>query len=198
MGTTRSLAERKRQLVRDELSKAALQAFAFKGFEETTIDQITAAAGVSRRTFFRYFKTKEDVIIEFLSEVGQLVPAALAARPAGETPQVSLRQAFNAILDPYVEHPEKSIRLAKLILETPALRARYLDHQYEWQVTLVAEYARRTGLDPDTDLRPAVTVGIAMAAFDAAIHRWVRRGGNEDLHHLADQAFALTAPALGL
>jgi AcrR family transcriptional regulator len=190
-GPPRTLAERKRQLVRDELSTAALQAFAFQGFEETTIDQITAAVGVSRRTFFRYFKTKEDVIIEFLSAVGHLVPTALAARPAEEPPHGALRQAFAAILDPYAEHPETSLRLAKLILDTPALRARHLDHQYEWQTALTAEYARRTGHDPVTDLRPAVTVGIALAAFDAAIHRWIRSDGREDLHDLADQAFTL-------
>ena len=193
-----NLTERKRQLVRDELSAAALKAFALQGFDETTIDEITRAVGVSRRTFFRYFKSKEDVIIEFLAEIGARVPAELAARPVSELPAVALRQALATIIDTYTEYPQKSLALAKLILSTPALRARYLDRQYEWRTSLARELAHRTGLDLDNDLRPTLIVSVALAAFDTSLHNWVRSDGQKDLHQLVDQAFTLADGAMHL
>ena len=193
-----NLTERKRQLVRDELSAAALKAFAFQGFDETTIDQITTTVGVSRRTFFRYFKSKEDVIIEFLGEIGTQVPAELAARPANESPAVALRQALETIISTYTKYPEKSLALAKLILGTPALRARYLDRQYEWRASLASKLAQRTGLDIDSDPRPTLIVGVALAAFDTSLQHWVRSDGHKDLHQLVDQAFALIDRAMQL
>ncbi|MCW2915573.1 MAG: putative TetR-family transcriptional regulator [Actinomycetia bacterium] len=188
---TLSLAERKRQLVRDELGHAAMVLLAAQGFEATTIDQIVDAAGVSRRTFFRYFKSKEDVILEFLADVGADVCAELAARPPVETPGTALREALTVAVETFTEHPEKSRALARLTLETPALRARYLDRQAGLQQDLAAVIARREGLDLDTDMSPAVSAGMALTAFDIALTRWARQSGAEDLRALIDQAFAL-------
>lgn len=191
-----SLAERKRQLVRDELSEAALKLLAWQGFEATTIDQITAAAGVSRRTFFRYFRSKEDVIIEFLASLGTQLCGELAARPPQEPPAVALRHAVAVFVDVYAEHEEKSLRLAKLTLTTPALLARYLERQARWRADLASELARRAGHDPASDLRPALTAAVALAAFDTALARWVDTDGADDLNALTDQTFALVADTL--
>jgi len=94
-----SLAERKRQLVRDQLGVAALHLLAGQGYEETTVEQIVAAAGVSRRTFFRYFKSKEDVIVESVGDLGSAIRAELAARPARESPQAAIRAALSVAVD---------------------------------------------------------------------------------------------------
>ena len=117
-----SLAERKRQLVRDELTEAALKLLAFQGFEETTIDQMAAAAGVSRRTFFRYFQSKEDVIIEFLSDLGRQLSHGLSTRPATEPPAVALQNTLRVFTDTFWEHPEKSQRLAKVTVHAGPAR----------------------------------------------------------------------------
>jgi AcrR family transcriptional regulator len=188
---TLSLAERKRRLVRDELGHAALVLLAAQGFEATTIDQIVAAAGVSRRTFFRYFKSKEDVILEFLADVGADVCAELAGRPPGESPGTALREALTVAVETVTEHPEKSLALARLTMETPALHARFLDRQAGLQRDLAAVIARRQGADPDTDMGPAVFAGMALTAFDIALARWARQSGPEELRALVDQAFAL-------
>lgn len=194
--TAPSLAERKRQLVRDELSDAALKLLAWQGFECTTIDQIVASAGVSRRTFFRYFRSKEDVIVEFLGDLGSRLKEALAARPADEPPAVALRHALAVFVGTYTEHPEKSLRLAKVTLETPALLARYLERQAQWRTDLAGELGRRAGTDPRTDLRPALAAAVALAAMDTAVARWVERDGADDLDTLLDEAFALAAGTL--
>jgi AcrR family transcriptional regulator len=191
-----SLGERKRQLVRDELADAALRLLAWQGFETTTIDQIVAATGVSRRTFFRYFQSKEDVIVQFLSDVGAQLRAVLAARPARERPAVALRHALSIFIQTCMEHPEKSLRLTKLITGTPALLARFLQLQDQWRTDLAAELARRAGLDPNVDLRPALAAAVALAAFDTALRQWANSDGTDDLADLTDQTFAMVAAAL--
>jgi AcrR family transcriptional regulator len=191
-----ALAQRKRQVVRDELSAAALRLLAFQGFEETTIDQIVAAAGVSRRTFFRYFKSKEDVIIECLGEVGPLAQAQLAARPPAESPAVALRRAFAVFAEETAHDPQKALELARLTLGTPPLLARYRDRLGDWQAGLADELARRTGLDPGSDMRPAIAAGIALTAFTTALATWARNDGATSLQELLDQAFTLVEPSL--
>jgi AcrR family transcriptional regulator len=185
-----TLAERKRQLVRDELTEAAVKLLASQGYEETTIDQIVAAAGVSRRTFFRYFRSKEDVIIEFLGHLGIKLSDALASRPESEDPAVALREAFTVFTDTYHHNPEKSIRLARLTLGTPALMARYLERQTQWRADTSAELARRMKVDP-TDLRPRMTAAVGFAAFDTAMASWVEGNGEQELKALLDNAFSI-------
>jgi AcrR family transcriptional regulator len=189
--TLTGLAHRKRLLVRDELAEAALKLLAFQGFEETTIDQIVAAAGVSRRTFFRYFQSKEDVIVESLGEIGEELRAALDARPAGEAPATAVRQAFSVFVDELcAESPEKELRLTRLILHTPALAARYLERQMEWKAAMAVSLAGRMGA-AEHDLRPAVIAGVAFAALDAALHAWIDGYGERHLGALLDETFAM-------
>src|ERR1700759_88351 len=92
-----TLAERKRQLVRDELAEAALRLLARQGFEETTVDELAAAAGVSRRTFFRYFASKEDVVISSVVVAPEGMVAEVAPRPAEEPPAVAIREAVKVV-----------------------------------------------------------------------------------------------------
>lgn len=191
-----SLAERKRQLVRDELAECALKLLAWQGFETTTIDQIVAAAGVSRRTFFRYFQSKEDVIVQHLGHVGTDLYAALVARPVDERPATALRHALSVLVQVCMEHPEKSLRLTKIMLGTPSLLARFLERQAEWQTGLAAELARRSDLDPVADLHPALAAAVALAAFNTALQRWADGDGAADLADLTDQSFAVVAEAL--
>ncbi|MEV0566225.1 TetR family transcriptional regulator [Dactylosporangium sp. NPDC050588] len=189
-----SLAERKRQLVRDELTDAALRLLAFQGFEETTIDQMAAAAGVSRRTFFRYFQSKEDVIIEHLSDLGRQLTTTLSTRPAAEPPAVALQHTLHTFTDTFREHPEKSRRLAKIMVTTPPLLARYLERQVSWRAALSTELATRLGADPTTDPRPAVLVAVAFAAFDTALMRWVAEDPAPDLNTLLTTCFTAAFP----
>jgi len=189
-----SLAERKRQLVREELAEAALLLFARQGFEETTVDQIAAAVGVSPRTFFRYFKVKEDVLVEPLGQIGEQLGAELAARPAGESPLVAMRQALSPLIGMLLEHPEKSLKLTRLLLRTPTVRARYLDDQARWRDGFAAVLAARAGLEP-TDFRPTLTASIALAAFDAALTRWVELDGAPPLADVVDEAFGAARAA---
>ncbi|HEV3172045.1 MAG TPA: TetR family transcriptional regulator [Actinocrinis sp.] len=189
-----TIAERKRQLVRDQLGEAALRLLAGQGYEQTTVDQIVAAAGVSRRTFFRYFKSKEDVVVESVSDLGAAIRGELATRPDHESPQEALRAAFAVAIEQMAEEPAKSLPLIRLVFGTPALHRRFLENQSVLQEELAAELARREGLDARDDLGPALAAGVALTAFQVAVESWTRRDGDGDLNALVDEAFALTNP----
>ena len=191
-----SLAERKRQLVRDELAEAAVKILAWRGFEDTTVEQIADAVGVSRRTFFRYFPSKEDAVVHVLSVAGTQLCAELRARPGGEPPAVALRHALSPFIQYCGGDPDKTLRISRLILNTPALLGHFLERQARWQADITSILAQRTGLDPHADLRPALAAGVALTAFNVALHRWADSGGSEDLAELIDQAFSVIAPAL--
>ncbi|WP_254398888.1 TetR family transcriptional regulator [Streptomyces sp. AC602_WCS936] len=191
-----TMAQRKRRLVADELSEAALQLLARNGYDAVTIDEIAATAGVSKRTFFRYFASKEDVVVQFLADLGTGMRAELAARPSAERPSVALRHAVWASLSACAAHSDKALRIVRLILRTPALRARFLERQAQWRDDLAAELARRLELDPGTDLYPQLAAGMALTAFDTVLQRWSAGGGADDPAELTDRAFAALAPAL--
>ncbi|MGA5068796.1 TetR family transcriptional regulator [Streptomyces exfoliatus] len=200
--TTRSelsLAQRKRQLVATELTDAALQLLALKGFDAVTVDEIATTAGVSKRTFFRYFASKEDVVVQFLSGMGADMRAGLAARPAGERPSEALLHSVSVPLTTCGEHAERALPVVRLILRTPALLARFLEHQAEWREELTEELAARLGRDPEADLYPRLAAGMALAAFDAVLRRWSEGEDTEstaDAGALIGEAFAMLAPAL--
>ncbi|SBU98586.1 transcriptional regulator, TetR family [Streptomyces sp. Ncost-T6T-1] len=191
-----TLAERKRQLVSDELSGAALRLLARKGFDAVTIDEIVAAAGVSKRTFFRYFGSKEDVVIQFLAGMGTAMRAELAGRPAPEPPSVALRHTVRLSIDACAGHADQALRVVQLILGTPSLLARFLERQAQWRDELAAEVADRLELDPKADLYPQLAAGMALAAFGTVLQQWSDSDGAEDPADLTDRAFAIIAPAL--
>ncbi|MGW1411690.1 acyl-CoA-like ligand-binding transcription factor [Streptomyces sp. NPDC002403] len=190
------MAQRKRQLVSNELSEAALQLLALKGFDAVTIDEIAATAGVSKRTFFRYFASKEDVVVQFLVDMGTGMRAALASRPIEDQPSVALQHTVWVSMAACADHSDRALRVVQLILRTPALRARFLERQDQWRDDLAAELAQRLGLDPDTDLYPQLAAGMALTAFDAVLQRWSGSDGAEDPAELTHRAFATIAPAL--
>ncbi|NBE54909.1 TetR family transcriptional regulator [Streptomyces boluensis] len=194
-----TLAQRKRQLVADELSEAALQLLAQKGFDGVTIDEIAATAGVSKRTFFRYFASKEDVVVQFLADMGTGMRAELAGRPEGEPPSVALRHAVwvsMAVCADRSDHAARALSVVQLILRTPALRARFLERQAQWRDELAAELGTRLDLDPDTELYPRLAAGMALTAFDTVLHRWSDSDGTADPSDLTDRTFAVLGAAL--
>ncbi|MER5734985.1 MULTISPECIES: TetR family transcriptional regulator [unclassified Streptomyces] len=197
-----TLAQRKRELVATELTETALQLFAHEGFEAVTVDEIATAAGVSKRTFFRYFASKEDVVVQFLAGMGTDMRTELAARPAGEPPSAALLHAVSVPLAACGDHAERVLPVVRLILRTPALLARFLEHEAGWREELAGELAVRLGLDPADSLYPRLAAGMALTAFDTVLRRWsedagdAAGAGDADPLVLIVRAFTQLAPAL--
>ena len=116
------LRERKRQQTRERLTRMAMALFRERGFEATTLDDIAAAADISRRSFFHYFASKEDVVFAWQEEITAALVDAVAARPAAES---MLTAAENAILAMVRQlEPGEAIAMAQLKRDNPALQAR--------------------------------------------------------------------------
>jgi AcrR family transcriptional regulator len=178
-----------------EVSAVAFRLFAEQGFDSTTVDQIAAQAGLSRTTFFRYFGTKEDVVLGNLGELGREIAAALAARPADERPWDSLRRAFDVVTQINTDAPEQALSFVRMLNETPSLRARHWEKTQDWQNLLVPEVSRRIGTETATpqDPRARALVASALACLDAATDAWTACDGTTPLSALVDRAMgALT------
>jgi AcrR family transcriptional regulator len=189
----RDLRRRARDAVRAEIAETAFQLFTQRGFDQTTVDDIAAAAGLSRRSFFRYFASKEDAVLGMLNAVGDAIAAELAARPAGEPPWPSLRRALDVLVTTYLGDPKVALARFRLIHHTPALRTTLLDKQDRWQRSLAQVLAARLGADPAHDLRPQLLAATALAALDVASRRWLASDGHANLATLLDESFALLA-----
>jgi len=185
------LRERHRRRTAADLEEAALILFTEKGFDAVTIDDIAASADVSRRTFFRYFASKEDVILsDHPRRLGEL-QAALDRRPADEPALTALRQAILSLAGSYEEQREHMLRRFRLINETPALEARSLCLQRNWETGVTVMLADRMGVDPAEDLRPGVVAATTMAAMRIATANWLAGGGDGDLPAIVAAALDL-------
>ncbi|MFD0392128.1 TetR family transcriptional regulator [Streptomyces nogalater] len=139
------LRELSRRAVREEITEAATALFVERGFEATTVDDIAAAVGMSQRSVFRYFATKEEIVLGHRGLVVDDVVAALRARPADEPVWASLRRAFDPLVA-RTETPGHQGGMApvhRLVFETPALLAGYLHELHRAQDAVVTELSER-------------------------------------------------------
>ena len=185
------LRERHRKRTAADLEEAALSLFSERGFDAVTIDDIAAAADVSRRTFFRYYGSKEDVILSDHPKRLDELQAALDRRPAEESTLAALRHAIMSLADTYEEQREHMLRRFSLMMTTPALEARSLCLQRNWETAVTEMLADRMGVDPAADLRPGVVASTTMAAMRIATANWLAKGGESDLNAIVAAALDL-------
>lgn len=164
------LRERKKARTRASIREHALRLFREQGYAATTVDQIAEAADVSPSTFFRYFPTKEDVVLQ--DEVDVLAITAFEAQPPDLSPvaafRAAARDAFASLGD---EELTRLRETAALTLTVPELRARAMD-EFARTMSVIAEAAaRRSGRDPD-DFEARNIAGAIVGVIMAATTPW--------------------------
>jgi AcrR family transcriptional regulator len=189
-----SLRERKRTKTRLMIQGEAMRVIAEKGWESTTVDDIAYAAAISPRTFFRYFPTKEDVVL--WDEYDPIAPEMLEARPADEPLVESMRAlVYEALGGLYRRDRDALLLRVRLILSVPELRARLRDAQGEGEQMLATHLVEQRGLQAD-----ALAVRVLAAAFTStiivALEAWAIGDGKADLMVLLDQALAALAAGM--
>ncbi|MBY3988729.1 TetR family transcriptional regulator [Rhodococcus fascians] len=197
MGTGASerseLREIGKRAVRAEIAQRAVVMLDDQGFDQTTVEELSAAVGISPRSFFRYFATKEDIAIGDLPAMGRLIETALLKRPADETPWVALRASFVALERVADADVENRRRVTRVALSTPALRAKTLERHAEWAAFLSPLVAAR--LEGKQD-RPKVAADAitqaALACLYVATSAW-SEGGTQSYGSLIDDAFEAVA-----
>ncbi|MTD54257.1 TetR family transcriptional regulator [Amycolatopsis pithecellobii] len=198
-----SLRERKKQRTRQELIDVALEMFTENGFDATTLDDLCGAVEVSKRTFFRYFTSKEDVGMAPLHDFWNVFGEELETRsPAGTILEFLLETAFAALDRMGGDAWAHRLRLSRrLAARTPSMNAHGLDFCDRAVASAVSTLADRFGIANSADLRLRLVVEFAVATHRCALERWVAlrgRPGRKRLEAELRSAFAAMPDALNV
>jgi AcrR family transcriptional regulator len=185
-GIPTSLRERTRQLVAREILQTALRLFVKQGYDETPIAQIALEAGVSQRTLFRYFGTKEDLLGGNEHQFGQVLMAAVSEEPADADAWVALRAGVAAVQALH-DSREQALERLRLLNSTPSLRAGWLEKRLRFQSDLLPLVKERMDTGAGADARARAVIGAVFACLEAASTTWVERGGKGDIMDLYDE-----------
>ena len=170
------LRERKKAETRRALSSAAVRLARELGPDGVTVEDIADAAGVSPRTFFNYFSTKDDAILGISPSDPPDMLNDLLDRPSDESPLDALRGMALAAASRLESTADEQIARHELTQEHPALAIRRAARFSEVERQLAEEIARRTGLDVDRDPFPTLVVAAAIAALRIAVGMWNETG----------------------
>ncbi|GHH77849.1 TetR family transcriptional regulator [Streptomyces sulfonofaciens] len=199
-GREPGLRERTRRAVQQEIVETANGLFVARGYENTTIEDIAAAVGMSRRSVFRYFPTKEDIVVGKFDFVAQDMLVALRARPAAEPVWESLRRTFD-LLVAYVDAPgqhEVAEPMQRIVFAHRGLLASYLEKLQRMQdavVSALRERAEASGRPYGADDPvPGAVAGAAFGCLLAAQHAWLAGGAKDSFAGTLDRAMAAVAP----
>jgi AcrR family transcriptional regulator len=182
------LRERARRRTREEIREAAVALFLERGFAATSVEDVAAAAGVSRSTFFRYFAAKDEVLFRSEPDPASAVRDLLAAAPPGP----ALDQVRDAVLQVQLHAtPPRLVRqIAELVEREPALAAAN-ERLVASLADVIAEHLARRGVDPE---RADLLAGAVLGALRRAQRKAAR--GEGDPAALVQAAFAAVAPAV--
>lgn len=188
---------RKKAATRRSIQEHALKLFAANGYDNTTVEDIAAAAGVSHMTFFRYFPRKENVVET--REYDPMIEELIVARPPHESPiaaiGAAMSESFTAIMS---RDRQRILARVQLMMSTPELRARQIVAMDDTR-DLFARSLMRRNRQTKEDLVVTVHARIAVAVFVAALETWAQTDDG-DLVAIMDAAFSAaetaTAPAV--
>ncbi|MEU0281264.1 TetR family transcriptional regulator [Streptomyces sp. NPDC006195] len=190
------LRERKKLRTRTAIRRAAFGLIAEQGYEATTIEQIAEASEVSPSTVFRYFPTKEDIVLT--DDYDAVVASVLRSRPAGEPPLESIRFLLDQTLQSILATEyDEAIQRTKLMVEVPAVRARMTETMAESAKLLGDVLAERTGRAPD-DLELRLFIAAMLSVVREVTLYWGEHGNQDDLRVLVGHALDSVADGLRL
>lgn len=180
------LRSRKRRETSQRITDAGISLFIEKGYEGATLEDIAARAGISRRTFFYYFKSKDDILLSAQSGLGEMIVATLRKAPPGQRPLDAIRDAITEVCGPYPA--AEIIQLDRLMRSSQVVQARRQASYIEHERTLFAalrelwpEPKRETGLR----LVAMLAIGTMRLAFEALC----QEGGQRSVVELLNEAF---------
>jgi AcrR family transcriptional regulator len=195
--------------VRHDLTVAAIELFATRGYDDTTVDEIAARAGVARRTFFRHFRTKEDAVFPdhdaYIKRIEAFVDAASTVDAALDV----IGRAAHLVLAMYADDPATAVRRYDLTRRVEPLREREITASSRYQ-RVFAEYLHRRSagadearlsdearLGDEARLRDEVAAAAVVAAHNQVLRQWLRAGGTGDPHPRLEEALRSVAAMIG-
>jgi|SRR5690349_18355719 len=190
------LREQRRERTAREIQQAAMSLFAERGYDGVTVEDIAHEAGISERTFFRYFASKDHLLVAEAGRRIDIVHESLVRQDDSLDAWQALR---TAVLDQSANEEEvgrNAAIWAHLTKEAPALLAKMIMHgALESTHNIEVELARRLGV-PDTDALPDVIMRVTLAAMQSAYLRWLEDDGSASLVELTADALDLVGTGL--
>ncbi len=175
--------------VRERLVEAAFELFDERGFDDTTVEDIAARAGVGRTTFFRHYGSKEAVIFPAHDDLLERIAERLSASAAA-TRDVAVVEAARIVLRHYVAEGDRAQRRYRLITSVPALRDREMAGLRQYQRLFAAALTSRWPHDDDGTLRAELMASAVVAAHNHVLRGWLR-GAHTDPEAALDRAMAI-------
>jgi AcrR family transcriptional regulator len=186
------LRERKKIKLRRSVQQEALRLFAEQGYEETTVEQIADAADISTTTFYRYFPTKEDVVLD---DAFDPIFEQIAGGTEHEPLVTTVRAAIAAVAAAAEQERDTTLARLQLLASVPALRARKGAEGRKTFDLFLRVFSARSGRPAD-DYRLRVTTAAFVAAQLEAARCWGDAGGSPSLATLLDEAVTLVEPLI--
>ena len=183
-----SLRSRKRQFVRDAIFEAAVEVFSLKGFDETTIEDVARAAGVSRASFFRYFTGKDDLLAQNVMKHGAALTEAIKACPPSFTPIQTMHEIVLSVARQRVTHP-LTRQVIDISLQSVSAMQAQASRMIEVEESVAIAFAARIGGLSKDDLEPRLLAAMTMSAMNVAIMAWYR-GDYHDLSDAVEHVFS--------
>ncbi|MDB5488808.1 MAG: TetR family transcriptional regulator [Reyranella sp.] len=180
------LRERKRRETLQRITDAGMRLFIEKGYEATTLDEITAEAGISRRTFFYYFKSKDDILLSLQNGIGDMIVGALQLVPRDKRPLDALRDAIVTVCA--AVPADDMIAIDRLMRSSEAVQARkqasYIQHE-----RAVFAALRERWPEPERETGLRLVAMLAIGAMRLACDVLSREDGKRPLPELLHEAF---------
>jgi AcrR family transcriptional regulator len=186
--TKSSLRIRKQQLVRDAIFDSAIELFEAKGFDETTVEEIAQAAGVSRASFFRYFSSKDDLLAQNVIKYGEALKAAIKASPPSSTPLEIMRETVLAVAKETANSPHTR-QVIDISLRSAAARQAHMSRMVEVESNIATAFAERVGSLSKDEIEPRLLAIMTLSAMNVAVMSW-HRGDARQLSAAVEQVFS--------
>jgi len=174
--------------LRQRVAAAARELFAAQGYEQTTVDAIAERAGVGRRTFFRYFRSKDDAIFPDHLRIVADVKTFLAA--TAEPPVQAVCGGARVVFRSYVDEREVAVQRYRLSRSVPALQDREAANVARYTRVFSGYLRQRLAGRPDATLRADTAAAAVVAAHNHVLRTWLRAEGRGDPLADLDRAFA--------
>ena len=182
----RPLQLRKQELVRDAIWDAAIDLFARKGFDETTVDDIAEAAGTSRRTLFRYFESKSDLLAQPVVSFGTQLGEAIQSLPTSYSIQQAFREVVLRISRASISNP-RTRQVMEIAAKCPAARDAQVARMAEVQDKVVEAFTRRYQNELNA-VQTRLVASLTLSLIGVVCHCWFE-SGSEDIGATAEQVF---------
>jgi AcrR family transcriptional regulator len=185
-----SVRETKKVAVREALERAALELIGARGFDAVTVDDIAAAAAVSRRTFFRYFRTKEEVLFSRRrAQLADLV-AALAVTAPNESAVQAVRRVMLLLAADYVPERRRILREQRIVANHPALKAYDLEIDFAYETAIARALGARMRSQKAAQRKAKWIAAACVAVVRVTLQEWAESDGKADLAAMGREAFA--------